>query len=192
MTRAIHTDTLAALAGHFCPALLVEVDWPDGVVRMHSGFQPLTWGGHEWLPVGNFGRIDMPEEADGLPQGGATMTWIDDIERTQELLGMPFDTLRGRLVRVWFAVVTAPRGNVLVGAPVPLYTGYFDGRDFALRKSGDSLMSEMTLTLADGVPARTGTRVAHTAEDQGAKYPGDTAGRHLVIAQRTASNPQTW
>lgn len=192
MTRTIHADTLVALAGHFCPALLVEVDWPDGVVRMHSGFQTLTWGGHDWLAVGNFGQIDMPEEADGLPQGGATMTWIDTVERSQELLGIPFEELRGRLVRVWFGVVTAPRGNVLIGDPVPLYTGYFDGRDFALRKESDGLFWEMSLQLADGVPARTGARVAHTAEDQAAKYPGDTAGRHLVIALRTASNPQTW
>lgn len=192
MTRFVHADTLTELAGHFCPAMLVEVDWSDGVLRMHSGFETLSWGGHDWLPVGNFGSVEMPAEADGLPQGGAFLTWIDTVERTQELLGIPFGDLRGRLVQIRFAVVTQPRGNVLIGTPIPIYTGYFDARTFSLSKAGDEMMTQMRMALADGVPARIGTRAVHSAEDQAAKYPGDTAGRHLTIALRTASNPQQW
>lgn len=192
MSRSVHADTLAALAGHFCPALLVEVDWPDGVVRMHSGFQVMIWGGHDWQPVGNFGRVDMPQEAGGLPAGGATMTWVDTVERTEELLGIPFADLRGRLVKIWVAAVTVPRGAVIIGAPISLYTGYFDARTFSLSRAGDELQRTLQFSLADGVPARTGMRAVHSPEDQAAKFPGDTGFRHTIVNLRKASNPDVW
>jgi hypothetical protein len=189
LTRGVDPTTLAAVAGHFCPALLANVDWPGGELLMHTGLMPLIWDSREWVAVGNMGRLDLPAEDGGLSSGGAALTWVDTVENMAEMLGV---NIRGRLVKVWSAVVTQPRGNVLVGEPYRLYTGYFDRRGFPSRRENDSVQYELSFGLADGVPGRSGAGFKHSAEDQAARFPGCTAGRHLIHAGKSARNPPTW
>tara|TARA_R110002073_G_scaffold147030_7_gene299698 strand:- start:1449 stop:1781 length:333 start_codon:yes stop_codon:yes gene_type:complete len=100
--------------------------------------------------------------------------------------------IRNRTLTVFFATTTTPGGNVLSQDPVELFTGYFDSRTGSLARSGDGLAHDMVLGLGVGPSARAAASITHGYEDQIAKFPGDTAGRHVQTANRQRFNPRTW
>ena len=122
--RVIHPDTLAAItAGNFCPVVMVYLDWPDGPVRVHSNIGTITWQGEEWLGLGKFGGITSPEEGMGLAQSAAGLQLIGAPDEIDAYLDSP---IRGRRGEIWFGVVTERAGNVLIGEPFSIFTGYMD------------------------------------------------------------------
>ena len=122
--RVIHPDTLAAIAaGNFCPVVMVYLDWPDGPVRVHSNIGTITWQGEEWLGLGKFGGITSPEEGMGLAQNAASLQLIGAPDEMDDYLDSP---IRGRRGEIWFGVVTERAGNVLIGEPFSIFTGYMD------------------------------------------------------------------
>jgi hypothetical protein len=187
--RIIDPATLTALSGHFYPAILLYADWPSGAARFHSGLADMTWDGHTWQPVGPFGQIDVPAEADGLAGGAATLEWLGDVASIVEMLE---DNPQGRAVQMWLAAVTEPRGSVLIGEPVEWHFGYFDDQNVPMEKAGDSVQPRLVFGIASGVPGRAGASFAHSAEDHERQHPGDTLLRHVINAGRRARNPMPW
>jgi hypothetical protein len=171
LIRDIHPDTLAAIGQRgFHPTLLVFVDWPTGPVRVHSGLGVIAWAGVNWQGVGDLGGISLPSELGGLAQQpglislGGLPAQIDDDLRLD---------LRGRAVQVFYGVVTARAGNVLIGTPFEVFAGAIDGvRDE--QTAGTRLIS---LELASGPSQLRRGAAVHSHADQQARYPGDTGGR---------------
>lgn len=185
LKRAVHEDTLAALNGIFHPVLMVYLDWPGGAVRAHSGAGTITWDGHNWLGVGQFGEVEIPGEAPGLAASNVSLS----------LLGVPpdiWDTLeapiRNRPGRLWVALTTQPGGNVLVGEPIDLFIGHMDAMRYRLRREDGGVSHAVQIDLGSGPGARSSSAVLHSLEDQADKFPGDTAGRHLINVEAHAEN----
>lgn len=189
LTRGASAGLVSALSGHFHPVLITEADWPGEMIRIHSGVGEMTWNGSTWLGAGKLVQFQAPEEAGGLATSDASVKVAATVE---DMLAERGKIIRNRSVRVWFGATTAAGGAVQVDEPVELFTGYFDSRTGAMTRADDVLSHDMILGLGIGPGARLSASISHSYEDQIAKYPGDTAGRHVQNANKRRYNPQQW
>lgn len=193
LSRDIHTDTLAALQGpFFYPIIMVYLDWPDAAVRVHSNVGSVSFEGQSWHGVGNFGDIQLPEEASGLAQQPAQLRLVGLPDDLDDYLD---DPIRNREGRILFGAVTERAGNILIGEPFEAFTGYMDAlRDIVEVQDASGqkqLVRGVVLNVVSGPSQRSAAEVYHTAEDQARNFPGDTAGR-LVINAEAEAGKLTW
>lgn len=178
LIRIVSPMMQAALdSGHFYPVIMVHLDWPDGAVFAHSGVGSIGYQGNSWLGVGRFGSIQLPEEAEGLTAGSASFRLIGV---PPEIFDRLNDPIRNRSARVLFGCVTERAGNVLVGNPVEIFTGYMDSRRYVAGKEGAETTHGIELTAATGPSARASASIFHSNEDQTARYPADTLFRLFI------------
>ena len=189
LSRNLDPSLLAALAGTFNPVILVYVDWPDSPVYTHSGIGEIIFDGQTWLGLGKYGGISVPTEDFSLVNAKASLSVAGDIA---DLLGELNADPRNKDVLIYFGVTTEPAGNILVGAPTLIFTGYVDSVDFSLSKAGTDLNSSLSIGVSSGPSARASATINHTAEDQAFNYPNDTAGRQLINQNKKLYNPDVW
>lgn len=191
LMRPIHADTKAALQRVFYPIVMVHLDWPGGHVYAHSGAGTITWGGESWLGVGKFGGIEVPGETPGLAASQASLTLIGDPSVLFDLLAAP---IRNRPGEVYEALTTVPGGNVLIGDPISLFSGYMDAMRYRLMSEDDGgrvvVDHVVQIDVGSGPGARSSAAVLHSYEDQIDKFPGDTAGRFLINIEAEVENQQ--
>ncbi|MGI3168391.1 hypothetical protein ACRARG_04515 [Pseudooceanicola sp. C21-150M6] len=197
LTRNAPAGLISALAGHFHPVMLIEAEWPDGTVRMHTGTGTLTWGGEDWSGTSvdidgalvSLVQLEIPAETGGLATGDAVAHVAARLEDVMDQRGK---SIRNLPFTVWFGVTTERGGTTLVTDPVSLFTGYFAGQSFRFSGQGMEFLHDMTLPLGTGPSARAKASITHGYEDQIAAYPGDTAGRQVQNAIKRARNPAVW
>lgn len=182
VTRNIHPDTMAAIsAGGFAPVVLVYLDWPDGLVRMHSNVGTISFGGNDWTGVGPFLNVQAPEEAQGLAQSVASVQLVGAPDELDAYLDAP---IRGRMSEIWFGVVTERAGSTLIGQPFRIYAGYMDGLVEGGRSENGDFVRIVTVEVANGPSQRLSASLYHTDEDQRRQHPADTAGRLVINTER--------
>lgn len=189
LIREVPAAMMAALRSRvFFPAAMVYLDWPGGAVRAHSGVGDMTALGATWRGVGSFGGIDVPAEGAGLIAVRSTLT----------LTGVPpgifdqlYDPIRNRPGRILLGVTSKPGGSVLLSDPVSLFEGQMDALRYTMRRDGEKLVHAVQLELGSGPRARAKASIVHSYEDQIRKFPGDTAGRHLMGAEASVET-MTW
>lgn len=170
LTRSVDTDLLEALSGaFFYPVILVYLDWPENEIRLHSGVGTIEWGGEDWLGVGAFGEVRLPEEAIGLGSQPATLSLVGLPDDLDEQLEAP---IRNRAGTIYFGATTERAGNVLIGEPFSIYDGYMDALTDKVEGSDGKLARRIILSLASGPSQRSYAEVYHTYEDQARAYPG--------------------
>lgn len=178
---------LAALSGaSFWPVVLVDLDWPDGRVRAHSGKGELTFGGEIFHGAGKFGSVTLPEEGlDGVPEE-FSLSFTCELD---ELAAYADTVIRGREGVIYLGATTERGGNDLIDA-VDLMSGTCDGLVLKSEVADDQgmkvILYTLTVTFSTGPSYRTMAAIAHSNEDQKRHYPADTAGRHLILAQAEA------
>lgn len=184
LMRPVSSGMKAALtAPSFNAILLVDLDWPDGPVRAHSGAGVITWEGLTWNGVGKFGGVEVPEEAlSGMPVDFALSLTCD----LPELAAYADAVIRQRPGAVYLGATTEPGGNVLVGDPCSLAWGTMDTLVLASETSDGNTEFRLTVGMATGPGYRTMAAMAHSHEDQSRRYPADTAGKRLVLANARA------
>lgn len=189
LTRDVPAGLLAVLDGPFFPVVLVEIDWPDGIVRMHTGVGTIAWDSVDWSGVGDLAALGVPEETVGLPPTRATLQLAGPLE---DVLARLDDDVRGRGVRVLVGAVTTPAGATLVADPVEMFAGTLDtlAWEWAEIDGGDRA-SVLETEIRTGPGARSAARITHSREDQAAAHSGDTAGRHIEQL-RTQVATLTW
>lgn len=193
MRRGASSALMGAISGPvFYPVTLVYIDWPDAPVRVHSGVGAISWGGHTWLGVGDFGEISIPAESEGLVPTTAQLTLYAVPDEIFDYLDAP---IRNRTGRVLWGATTTRAGNVLVGDPVEVFSGYIDADSLPVREvdEGGRIVQLLgyQLTLDSGPGNRSVASIYHSYEDQISKYPGDTAGRHVQLS-RSKAVKRTW
>ncbi|MGR3509421.1 MAG: hypothetical protein ACU0CQ_00875, partial [Sulfitobacter sp.] len=134
-------------------------------------------------------QFTAPMEQGGLATSEATIRVAATVE---DMLAERGKIIRNRDLVVYFGVTTKAGGFILDADPVDLFTGYFDSRTGSLTRSDGGLAHDMVLGLGIGPSARASASITHSYEDQIAKYPGDTAGRHVQKANKLRFNPQQW
>ncbi|WJS86698.1 hypothetical protein [Paracoccus sp. TOH] len=183
---------LTAISGpYFHPVVLAFLDWPGAPLRAHSNAGNISWSGQTWLGVGNFGRIDLPEEAFGGVPTEFSVTLVTDFP---DLEPYTDTAIKGADARVFLGAVTERGGSDLIGA-VEIVAGVADAMgmspELIERDDGSVVtMYGINVTMATGPSYRSMAAIAHSHEDQKRQYPGDTAGRHLILAQAEAQKTQ--
>lgn len=178
LMRNVSAGLMGAISGpYFYPVVMVWLDWPDGAVRAHSGSGTISWGGHLWHGVGNFGSIEAPEETlSGVPVE-FSLSLVCDLP---ELAAYADARVRQRPGAIWFGATTTAGGNVLVGDPAELCYGTMDTLVLAVDSDDGNLDYRLTVGCATGPGYRSMAAINHSHEDQSRKYPGDTAGARLM------------
>lgn len=184
LTRGVGPALLAEIAGGaWYPVLLVDLDWPGGRIRAHSGAGSITWASATWFGVGRYGEVSIPEEsATGLPSD-FSLSLVCDLP---ELATYADAVIRGRPGTVYLGATTAPGGNALVGDPVSLASGAMDGLVLTLDAADGVQLYRLTVSMTTGPSYRSASAIVHSHEDQSRKYPGDTAGLRLIGAMSRA------
>lgn len=191
LTRVIEAAAYAALqVDGFHPIVMVHVDWPDGAVYAHSGQGTISWDGDDWQGVGPFGGGEVPPEAlGGAVPAEASLYVLGTIE---DILGQLDQAARNRDVQILLALVTERAGNVLIGAPVELLSGYVDANELDYREAGGDLAPAFSLAVNSGPSVRMALAATHSDEDQQAVEAGDTLMRHVALSELDRVNPPTW
>lgn len=188
LRRGLDAPTLTALASRrpLHPVLFAYLDWPDGVVRAHSGAQAITWGGQSWTGVGSHGSVDVPDEMAGTAatEASVTLTGLSDaIEDRAD------DAIRNRTAALYMGFLADRPGEgaeTLIGTPFDLFAGWMDGLSIPVEADERGLVHSAVVRIMSGQEARSPASVYHSDEDQKRHYPEDTAGRHLVHARAWA------
>lgn len=193
LTRGVPAPMLAAMAGTFYPVAFVYLDWPGATLRAHTGVGAITWGGQSWAGVGPMGSISIPAESGGSMV--ATEAALSLVADPMELDSYADDVIRNLAGEIYLGVVSArpgqPGGTTLVSDPVTIFSGLMDALVIEVEPTDTGVNHRATVTLITGPGARSDAAVYHSDQDQGRKYPGDTAGRHLVLAYAKAQK-LTW
>jgi len=175
LVRDVDTDFLTALSEpFFYPVIMVYLDWPAGELRMHSGVGTIDWDGEDWVGVGDFGSVALPEESFGLASSPAQLRLVGLPDDLDDKLEAPIRNRRGI---IYFGVVTERGGNVLIGDPLAIYDGYMDALSDTVEVSEEDgtkkLLRGVRLSLASGPSQRSFAEVYHTYEDQARAYPAE-------------------
>lgn len=191
LIRDISTANYAAMQKTFFPVVFVYIDWPSAPIRAHSNVGTITWGGEDWLGVGNLGSVEVPEEA-GLVPESAVVSLLGRIEDILDAMGVDVSLLRNRDAEIFIGFTTTPGGAVLIDDPLSLFSGYVDTRNAPSQQGENGIQISMRLGLGSGPSARAAAKIVHSQESQDVDYPGDTIFRHLVHADSRRENRQVW
>lgn len=191
LRRNVHPETLAAIAaGGFHSVVLVLLDWPGGILRLHSGSGVLAWDGEDWLGVGpGQASARVPAEVMGMAAAPMTLRKAGLPPDIWDALEAP---IRNRDGALWMA---ASRGRAgaggVIGAPIDLYGGYMDASRYVESEGELGPVHCMEIDLKPGPGARVAAAAFHSYEQQMAEYPGDT-GMRLTINGLVRGETLTW
>lgn len=163
----------SATAGqHIKRALLLDMAVPSGdVVRVHDGIGALSWGGHEWLGVGQLGAVSNIS-------GGVDM---DAKDATLMLTGVPSDlrtevlqeVARGSRVNIYQGIVNHASGGWDY-EPELIFAGFVDAP--AIEEEASEEGAYLTITIPVIAASSYVRRIQiwrRTDNDQQSLYPGD-------------------
>ena len=166
MSRTLTPTVESALAaGHLPVIVLVEMDFPSGILRVNNSPVSFTWNSVDWLGVGRLGRIDAISEGADLQSRGLSFA-ISGIPSAHIAVALG-QQYQGRDCKVWLAPLSA--GHAVLADPLLVFHGRLDTMDVEL---GDT--ATITVTAESRLADWDRPRVRrYNAEDQAIDYPAD-------------------
>lgn len=180
MTRPLTTAAGDALqAGHVPLCILVELDWPSGMVRLCNASHTLTWGGHDWVGIGALGGIDPIEESGDVTKVAGLALRVSGIP-TAYVAAVRTDNVQGRSVNVYLAPLTAD--HAFIADPVVVFSGRMDTLSLEVGATATIIVSAES-RMADWDRPRVRR---YNQADQQLDYPADTGLRYVeALAEKT-------
>ena len=166
MSRSITANVQTELdSGNVTFVWMVRLDFSGGIVAANNGVSTITWGGDDYLGVGNFGGISGVEEAtDSRPYSvNLVLSGIS----TSLISTSLNEHYQGRDARIYLATLDAD--HQLIDDPVLMFRGRMDTMDITM---GETATISLTVQsrMADWDKPRV-RRYNH--EDQILRYPTD-------------------
>lgn len=167
MARELGTaNTAQTVATVVRPLVFAELDFSDGVVRVHNGLGSVTWGGNAWSGVGEFGGVGEIEEGVDVAARGLSLA----------LNGIPSTILptalaanyRGRSAKLYIGFLNT--FGALVDDPYQIFGGRMDTMQIEDAGESGSISVQCENRLIDFKRCRVSR---YTNEEQLARYPGD-------------------
>lgn len=183
MSRDMDALNEAAVAADVViPIQFAELDFESGFVRVHSALGTITWGGYDWLGVGQLGSVEGLEERAELLRKVVTYN----------LAGVPSD------------LIAAALDENYLGRSAKTYIGFLNTTTYQLvatpelQDAGlmDTTKSKQGKTCSLAVTAE--SRMAswsrpverrYTDTEQQARYPGD---KGLEFVSQAAQKEIIW
>jgi hypothetical protein len=172
----------AADAVHVEKVTFVSMDFPSGFLRAHTRIGTLTWGGYDWVGVGNFGNVsEIPEDAMLRPNGVTiSLSGVDAGIVTAAV----FEAYHGRAVNVYTGFLNVAT-LALVADPQLEFRGLMDTMTVELGAETGSITVQCEGELARW-QRHSGRLFTH--ESQQEIFPGDRGFDQVPFIQnRTVS-----
>jgi len=137
MSRAFPAATAAAFAlPHVSVITFAKLEFASGTSYVHNGLGTYTWGGFDWLGVGDFGSVSRLEEGSDVSPYGITLT-LSALDATMAGVALTEDYfMRG--VTIYIGALSAD--DVLLNDPLQIWAGVMDVMTLTVgSESGDSI-----------------------------------------------------
>lgn len=168
-------------------ALLAEMQFTTGTIRLSTWEGSLQALGHEWAFLPGVMGISGVQEAENIEYPAIDLTLALPDPSILALAVGSEKTYRGRLFRLYMAIMDDEFR--LVDEPQPLYVGVMDQVQMS---TGDGAEDKGALTMRceqPGKDSRNAMSQRLTNQQQSKRYPGDTG---LSRMAELAGGPQTW
>jgi hypothetical protein len=166
MTRDISgTNITASSADLVRPVYFVDLDYDSGPVRTHNGTGTITWGGNDFLGVGDFGGVSDIEEDSELSISKITLT-LSGIDPNNISIALS-EKYQGRAGKIYKGYLD--ENHQLIADPLLIFSGRMDIQEIELDKQAIIKVSIIN-RLADWDKTR---ERRYNNDDQQAEYSGD-------------------
>jgi hypothetical protein len=178
MSRDLPAAITAALTGGDAMrlALLVEMEFTSGFLRLWSGLGTISYGGNDWTGAGHLFGFDTIEETRAVVANGATI-YLSGIP-TELVSACINDAQQGKIGRIYLAVLDA--NGAVDGDTVELFAGRLDvptindeGSNCTINITYESRMIDLT----------TAREFRYTHESQQVLSPGDMGFEFVTAIQ---------
>lgn len=161
-------------------ATLVDLDFASGHVYANDGIGSLTFGGNQYLGVGQYGNINVVEEAIDVTAKPVILT-LSGVDASLVSTAM-FDNNQGRSVSIYVALFNQGTQQ-FVDTPEAVWVGKMDWPKI------DIDQGTATITINCESRLRQAPRISlQTDQDQQIAYPGDTFYNRLADIANYRSN----
>ncbi len=166
MSRNIHTNVEPELdADNYRVLLLVELDFPSGMVYAHSGVGDVVFNGNTFKGVGQLGKISELQETTELQTYGFSLE-LSGIDSALVAIALN-DDIQGRAASIYLAFLD--NDHKIIGDPVGPWAGRMDTLSGDIGKTA-TLKLDIESRMADWERPR---MRRYTDADQQKEYPGD-------------------
>lgn len=133
MSRGFPTAVATALAQqNVAIVTFAKLEFPSGTVYVHNSLGSYTWGGQEWLGVGDLGSISQVEEGLDVSPYAITLT-LSGLDATISGAALTEDYyLHG--VTVYLGVLDAD--DALIDTPTQIWAGFMDQMNMSVGADG--------------------------------------------------------
>ena len=133
MSRGFPTAVATALAQqNVAIVTFAKLEFPSGTVYVHNSLGSYTWGGHDWLGVGDLGSISQVEEGLDVSPYAITLT-LSGLDATISGAALTEDYyLHG--VTVYLGVLDTD--DVSIDTPTQIWAGFMDQMNMTVGADG--------------------------------------------------------
>ena len=133
MSRGFPTAVATALAQqNVAIVTFAKLEFPSGTVYVHNSLGGYTWGGHDWLGVGDLGSISQVEEGLDVSPYAITLT-LSGLDATITGAALTEDYYLHN-VTVYLGVLNAD--DVLIDTPTQIWGGFMDQMNMSVGADG--------------------------------------------------------
>jgi len=109
-----------------------KLEFPSGTVYLHNSLGTYTWGGQDWLGVGDLGSISQVEEGLDVSPYAITLT-LSGLDATISGVALTEDYYL-HPVTVYLGVLDAD--DVLIADPTQIWAGFMDQMNMSVGADG--------------------------------------------------------
>lgn len=133
MSRGLSASVVAALTSqNVRPIIFSKLDFSSGILYVHDGIGTYTWGGQDWLGVGNFGAISNIQEGAEVSPYSITLT-LSGVDTGLTGTALTEDYFM-RDANIYLGLLNDD--DVLIDTPAPIWSGFMDVMNVTLGSGG--------------------------------------------------------
>lgn len=159
---------------HFRETVFAEMHFASGVMRVHDSTGAITWGGHDWLGLGDLGAISEIEESSDLGVRTFTLT-LSGVDPGLLASALDRTDYKGREVALWLGQLDA--AGDLIDTPRVLARGMMDVAGI-IRQDGLGQISMRCERESVRLARPLTTRMSD--QDHQLRHPGDKINSHMA------------
>ena len=167
MSRAFGAASAAAfIQPNVSIITFVMLDFASGIVRVHNGLGTYTWGGEDWVGVGDLGSVSQLEEGADVSPYGITLT-LSALDEEISGIALNEDYFM-RPVSIYIGALSAD--DELLNNPLQMWGGHMDVMSVSAGAENDviTVKCESELSAFDR-----SSNLKYTTQAQQDLHPGD-------------------
>lgn len=178
MSRGFPTAVATALAAqHVSMVTFAKLEFPSGTLYLHNSIGTYTWGGNDWLGVGDLGAIGQVQEGLDVSPYAINLT-LSGLDATISGAALTEDYFM-HPVTVYLGVLNAD--DALVANPTQIWAGHMDQMNMTVgADGGDAIELIAESELARFNVAR---NLMYTNAAQQERFSGDLFFSHIHKVQ---------